>query len=143
MRSWVSTVLLLLLALNTGWFVAHSAGLGVQGLTAETAGEASRVFFADAPIANTALALHMIAGAALTIGAPLQALPIMRRRWNGLHRRSGYVLIGLALLTGLGGLAYILLKGTVGGWWMSLWFAVYGVAMIGSAAATIHFALRE
>ncbi|MEO1542166.1 MAG: DUF2306 domain-containing protein [Pseudomonadota bacterium] len=143
MRPWISTLLLLLLALNTGWFVAHSAGLGWQGLTAESTDDAHRVFFADAPVANSALALHMIAGAVLTIGAPLQVLPVVRQRWNGVHRRSGYALVLLAMLTGVGGLIYILLQGTVGGWWMSLWFTIYGAAMIGCAYATVHFATRQ
>ena len=136
----MTTILLLLLALNTGWFVVYSAALGLQGMTFEVPGEASRVFFADAPLANSAIAVHMIAGAVLTIGAPLQAVPALRQRWPGVHRRSGYVLFVLALLTGVGGLIYIGLNGTVGGWWMSLWFALYGIVLMWSAAATVHYA---
>ncbi|MDJ0821284.1 MAG: DUF2306 domain-containing protein [Paracoccaceae bacterium] len=121
----------------------YSASLGVQGLVADAPGTVSRVFFEDALVANAALALHMFAGALLTIGAPLQALPILRRRWPAVHRRSGYVLFGLAIVTGPGGFVYILIKGTVGGWWMSLWFAIYGGALIWAAAATIYHAIDK
>jgi uncharacterized membrane protein len=85
----------------------------------------------------------MIAGAVLTIGAPLQALPIVRRRWPGLHRRVGRVLVVLALATGLGGLVHIALHGTIGGWWMSLWFSVYGIAMIWTAVNTVYYAMAR
>ena len=98
------TILLLVLALNTGWFVLYSGDLGLRGLLSEVPGEVSRVFLDAGIAANAGIALHMIAGAVLTFGAPLQALPIVRRRWPGLHRRFGYVLFVLAIGTGLGGL---------------------------------------
>ncbi|MEL6752729.1 MAG: DUF2306 domain-containing protein, partial [Pseudomonadota bacterium] len=143
MRLSLPTVVLVILALNTGWFVVHSAQLGLSGLTAETPGTISRVFAAGTPLSNLAIALHMVAGAILTIGAPLQALPILRRRWPHLHRRSGYTLFALALITGAGGLLYIALSGTVGGWWMSLWFAVYGALLILAAANTVYHSIAK
>ncbi len=140
MRSAVVTALLLLLALNTGWFVLYSAGLGARGLFSGNATVLSRVFAAGQPVANVALAAHMIAGAFLTIGAPLQAIPALRRRWPRLHRRAGYTLFGLAIATGIGGLAYIALVGTIGGWWMSICFAIYGAAILWSAVNTVKSA---
>jgi hypothetical protein len=140
MQRYLTPSLLLILALNTGWFVVYSADLGVRGLISETPGAVSRVFEAGGVLANAGIALHMIAGAILTFGAPLQAMPIVRRRWPKLHRRFGYVLFVLAVATGLGGLAYIMLNGTVGGWWMSLWFGVYGGAMIWAVVNTVRSA---
>lgn len=136
-------ILLTILALNTLWFVLHSGALGVQALTAQDATRLSRVFLPSAPLANAALALHMVAGAALTVGAPLQALPVLRTRWPGVHRKLGYALGLLAVLTGGGGLAYIAMQGTIGGWWMSLWFAGYGAALIWAAVNTVYFALDK
>lgn len=133
-------MLLLVLALNTGWFVLYSGDLGLRGLISDAPGEVSRVFQADGIVANAGIALHMIAGAVLTFGAPLQALPVLRHRWPGLHRRFGYGLFALAVATGLGGFTYIALVGTIGGWWMSLWFAIYGAALIWSAVNTVHYA---
>lgn len=143
MRRYIPTLLLLVLALNTGWFVIYSGDLGLRGLISQVPGEVSRVFQNDSILANAGVALHMIAGAALTFGAPLQALPIVRRRWPGLHRRVGYVLFVLAVATGLGGLVYITLNGTIGGWWMSLWFAIYGAAMIWTAVNTVYYAIAK
>lgn len=143
MRRHLSTLLLSLLALNTAWFVVYSGNLGLRGLISAVPGDVSRVFEHDGSLANAGLALHMIAGAVLTFGAPVQALPVIRRRWPGLHRRFGYGLFVLAVATGLGGLCYILLNGTVGGGWMSLWFAIYGVAMIWAAVNTVYYALAK
>ena len=132
-----------MLALNTTWFVWHSALLGWQGLASDRAGEVSRVFFDAALWVNSAMAVHMIAGALLTLAAPLQALPVLRRKWPVVHRRLGYILFGLALATGLGGLFYIGAQGTVGGPWMSFWFAVYGCALMAAATGTVYFARRK
>ena len=143
MRRAFPTVFLLVLALNTGWFVLYSGDLGLRGLVSRAPAEVSRVFRDDGSLANAGIALHMIAGAVLTLGAPLQALPIVRRRWPGLHRRFGYVLVVVAVATALGGLAYIALNGTIGGWWMSLWFSIYGVAMIWTAVNTVYYAIAK
>jgi hypothetical protein len=143
MQRYLPSLLLWILALNTGWFVLYAADLGFRGLISSAPGEVSRVFHDDGIFANAGMGLHMIAGAVLTFGAPLQALPIIRRRWPGLHRRFGYVLFGLAVATGLGGLVYITLNGTIGGWWMSLWFAIYGAAMIWAASNTVYYAIAE
>lgn len=136
----LTTILLLILALNTTWFVAYSAQLGLRGLLSDTPTTVNRVFFADTALANVAMAIHMIAGALLTIGAPIQALPFLRRRWPRVHHRLGYTLFGLAILTGIGGLIYIAANGTIGGGWMSLWFAIYGAAIILCAVKTVSHA---
>ena len=143
MRSHITNALLIFLAFNTVWFFLHSVNLGWRGLISDDPGQFSRVFLDGTPMANAALALHMITGALLTIGAPIQALPVLRRKWPGLHKRSGYALVALALLTGFAGLFYILVRGTVGGWWMSLWFAIYGCAVLWSAVNTLRHAVAR
>lgn len=143
MRPTLSTIVLTILALNTGWFVIYSSSLGLRGMMSDDPNAVSRVFFPGTVFANVALAMHMIAGAVLTIGAPLQALPIVRRRWPRLHRKVGYGLFAMAVITCFGGLIYIALNGTIGGAWMSLWFALYGVAILWSAASTVYFALDK
>ncbi len=140
MRRSITTVLLLFLALNTGWFVVYSAQLGWQGLAADTPGFVSRVFSGADPFSTVAIAVHMVAGGVLTLAAPLQALPFLRRRFPTVHRWSGRVIVALAMATAVGGLIYIGTHGTIGGWWMSLWFAVYGLAMGWSAWQTFQFA---
>ncbi|WP_375257751.1 DUF2306 domain-containing protein [Citreimonas sp.] len=142
MTRWILPAATLLLVALSLPFVLHAAGLGWSGMWADLS-DTSRIFHADAPLANTAIAAHMILGAALTLAAPVQALPVVRNRLPGVHRRAGYVIALAAVLTGAGGLAYIAARGTVGGWWMSLWFAIYGVAMIVAATQVIYHALDK
>lgn len=139
----LANILLAVLAFNTGWFVVYSASLGLRGLTNAAPGALSRVFVEGPALGNAALAVHMVAGAAITLGAPLQAMPFMRRRWPSLHRRAGYVLLALAAATGIGGLFYIAVQGTIGGPWMNLWFAIYGAALVWSAAAVVYHAIDK
>jgi hypothetical protein len=143
MKRRLPTLLLLFLAFNTTWFVLYSAQLGLQALLSDTPETLSRVFRGDSPLSGAGLALHMIAGGLLCLIAPLQALPVLRNRWPQIHRRLGYVLIGLALITGIAGLIYIAVQGTIGGWWMSLWFSLYGLALICSALRTVQCAIRQ
>lgn len=143
MKRRLPTLLLLFLAFNTTWFVLYSAQLGLQALLSDTPETLSRVFRRDSPLSGAGLALHMIAGGLLCLFAPLQALPVLRNRWPQIHRRLGYVLISLALITGIAGLIYIAVQGTIGGWWMSLWFSLFGLALICSALRTAHFAIRQ
>lgn len=140
MSTRLSTVLLLILSLNTVWFVAYSARLAFAAIGADDPTQASRVFQTGAAFANTGLALHMAAGALLTVGTPLQALPVLRNRWRALHRWFGRILVLLAVVTCVGGLIYIAEVGTIGGPWMSFWFAVYGGLMLWAAAETFRHA---
>ncbi len=135
-------LLLLILAVNTLWFVFHAAGLGARGLTQDLSAE-SRLWHPGAPVATVALFFHMVLGAVLTVGAPLQAMPVLRNRLPWLHRRLGYALAVIAVLTGLGGLIYIGLLGTVGGWWMSIAFAAYGGLVVLAAVNTVYHALAK
>lgn len=119
MRRHVYSFLLILLAFNTGWFVVYAARLGWQGFALSDPSQVSRVYFDGAWITNLVLAAHMVAGGILTVAAPLQATPLVRGIPK-LHRASGRVLLPLAIVTGIGGLIYIGVQGTIGGWWMSL-----------------------
>lgn len=138
----VGPILLVLLALNTLWFVAYSGALGIEGLTRDLAGE-NRLWDPAAPVATAVLFGHMVSGAILTLAAPLQALPVLRRRWPGLHRRAGYWIGALAMVTGIGGLVYIVARGTIGGPWMSAGFALYGVLLMLAAVNTIYHAIAK
>ena len=120
-------------------FVQYAADLGWRGLTTDLAG-ISR-FWTPAPSpANPAIFGHMIAGAVLTFLAPLQLIPIVRRRWPRVHRASGYIVATTALIAGTGGLAYIALRGTIGGPLMSVAFALYGGLVLLSAVMAVRHA---
>jgi len=131
------TVFLLLLALATLEFVAYALQLGQDGLQGNA--QSSRLI-SEVAGANFGIFLHMITGAVITALAPLQLIPALRRRVPILHRWSGRVLVGLAVITSLGGLTYIALNGTIGGLHMSLAFAIYGLLMLVCAQQTYSHA---
>lgn len=129
---------LALLGIAVQGFVWHSAQRGVLGLSGEPealgrlAGTAS---------SNLAIFAHMILGALVTVLSVVQLAGPIRRRWPRVHRASGRVLAVCALLTALGGLAYIAMRGTVGGPVMSFAFGLYGALMAVAAVQTPRFAI--
>lgn len=110
-------------------FVRHSWSFGMAGL-AGGLDSPTHLFVAGAWLSNPLMFLHMLGGAAITVLAPVQVLPVLRARAPALHRAGGYVLAALAALTALAGLAYIALRGTVGGPWMNVAFAGYGALLL-------------
>lgn len=119
-------------------FALYAAMLGWRGLTQDLSGD-SRLFVPEARVATPAVFVHMIGGAIITALAPLQVIGAIRRRWPRLHRASGYVIAIAALFSATGGLAYIVLRGTIGGPLMDWGFALYGIAVLVAAAqATRH-----
>ncbi|MEL7114630.1 MAG: DUF2306 domain-containing protein [Pseudomonadota bacterium] len=126
------------LAFLTLGFVAHATLLGWSGLTRDLSG-VSRLW-SDIAAANTGVFAHMIAGAVITLLAPLQLIPGLRAKLPAVHRASGRVIVLLALIAALGGLTYIALNGTIGGPHMSIAFAVYGGLMAVTALQAIRYA---
>ncbi|MEL6640388.1 MAG: DUF2306 domain-containing protein [Pseudomonadota bacterium] len=131
------TCFLLLLALATLEFVSHANSLGWSGLGG---GARDSRLISPHQVANFGIFLHMVTGAVITVLAPLQLVPILRRKWPVVHRWSGRVLVVFAFVTGCGGLAYIALHGTIGGPRMSVAFAIYGFLVLICALQTIRFA---
>mmetsp|Transcript_23572 Transcript_23572/g.41695 ORF Transcript_23572/g.41695 Transcript_23572/m.41695 type:complete len:166 (-) Transcript_23572:2324-2821(-) len=83
----------------------------------------------------------MLAGALVTTLSVIQLAGPIRRRWPRIHRVSGRTLVIAALITGIGGLTYIGLRGTVGGTPMSVGFGLYGILMVIAALQTPRFAM--
>lgn len=121
-------------------FYAAGRGLSVGGLHEQVT---SRLFDSNAPLSNVAIYGHMLTGAVFMALAPLQLLSAVRRRFSVLHRASGYGVAVLAVCTGLAGLSYIALRGTIGGPAMDLGFALYGGLMVWAAVATVYFARKR
>ena len=133
---WLGLALLILAVLPFALY-AVEFGLGGAGVVPATP---SRFFSQAAPVASAGIALHMVAGGAMTVLAPLQLLGPVRRRWPAAHRWLGRGLVAMAIVTGLGGLVFIAGRGTIGGGPMNAGFAVYGLAMTWSAALAWRFA---
>ncbi|WP_424964999.1 DUF2306 domain-containing protein [Dinoroseobacter sp. S375] len=120
-------------------FAVYAAVFGWRGLRDDLSAE-SYLFATGAPGAETALSLHMLSGAGLTALVLVQALPVLRRRWPGLHRSLGRILVAAAGVTALGGLIFIARVGTIGGPLMSAGFTLYGLLMLWAAAETFRYA---
>ena len=142
-RALVQTGLPLLLIFCVLWFVDHSVSRGLS-LWDETERLTSRLFHPGSATANSAMYGHMLLGGLITGLAPLQLIPAIRRKWPGAHRALGYLVAGLAGLTAVGGLIYLLLHGAIGGLPMIAGFALYGLLMLLAAVQTVRFArLRD
>lgn len=123
-------------------FADHAVNRGMQMNALEEI-SSSRLHHADQSISNLAIYGHMIAGGLLTILAPLQLITPLRQNFPVFHRFIGYILAGLAVLTGIGGLVYILWQGTIGGWAMNIGFGIYGALVIGAAVQTVKLARQR
>ena len=141
-RRALPSALLVLLALMVLPFALHALTRPVLALQ-DVPEALGRLFHPGAALSNLAIYAHMITGAVITATVPLQLLPVLRRRAPRLHRISGYTLATTSVFTGLAGLLYIALQGTVGGPWMSGWFALYGALMILAAASTVYYAIDK
>ena len=89
--------------------------------------------------ATVAIGAHFAAGAMLLLLGPVQLIRPVRERFHTAHRWIGRVYVVAAALAGLGGLGFVLSKGTIGGPVMSFGFGLYGTLMVLAAAQTWRF----
>ncbi|WP_227271711.1 DUF2306 domain-containing protein [Roseobacter weihaiensis] len=137
--SLLNALLVLVLCLFAVPFAIYAVGRGFDvGEMQEQL--SSRLFHSGAGLSNAAIYGHMVAGGIITALAPLQLLRVVRRRAPVLHRISGYLVAGLSVLTGAGGLYYIAMQGTIGGPVMDLGFGLYGALMLFGAFKTVQLA---
>jgi hypothetical protein len=85
-------------------------------------------------IGNAVLVAHLLFTVVLVGAATLQFLPAVRRRWPALHRASGRLFLGCALLLAGGGLWMVWARGTVGDLSQHLAISVNALLIFGCAA---------
>jgi hypothetical protein len=91
--------------------------------------------------ASTAgIGLHFVGGGIVLVLGSIQLIASVRNRFPSVHRWIGRIYVAASLLTGVGGLVFIALKGTIGGPVMSLGFALYGILTILAAVKTYQHA---
>lgn len=93
-------------------------------------------------VANLSIFGHLAAGALVTVLVPLQLITAFRRRMAWLHRWSGRLIVVAAILTAIGGLIYIPLRGTIGDMPMNIGF-FYGMLVLVAAVQTIRHAVAR
>ncbi|GAA6159124.1 DUF2306 domain-containing protein [Ruegeria sp. HU-ET01832] len=123
-------------------FVVHGFSMIRVGLS-EDAAQQSYLFSDGQGVGNLAMLVHIFAGTVLVALVPLQVLPGLRRKYTRFHRILGRVLVTLALITGLAGMTYIPLRGTIGGPVMSAAFFLYGLCLFTAALMAARMALNK
>ncbi|WP_129792993.1 DUF2306 domain-containing protein [Sphingosinicella sp. CPCC 101087] len=98
------------------------------------------LFAPETPAATAGIAAHFAAGAILLLLGPVQLVGRIRRAAPALHHWIGRLYVASALIAGLGGLAFILVRGTVGGTVMDLGFGLYGALVVAAAVETLRHA---
>ncbi|MBB4840710.1 hypothetical protein HNP52_003802 [Sphingomonas kyeonggiensis] len=93
-----------------------------------------RLHEAATPFATIAIGAHFVTGGILLLLGPVQLIAAIRARIPALHRWLGRLYVTAAAIAGLGGLGFILAKGTVGGPAMDIGFGLYGALMVLCAA---------
>ncbi|QYD72640.1 DUF2306 domain-containing protein [Paraburkholderia edwinii] len=99
-----------------------------------------RIYQPGSMLATAAIGAHFLAGAIVLILGPMQLIAPLRARAPNVHRWIGRFYAAAALATGVGGLVYIAIEGTVGGPVMSTGFALYGALMVLCAVNTVRHA---
>ncbi|WP_258098638.1 DUF2306 domain-containing protein [Marinoscillum pacificum] len=90
--------------------------------------------------ATAGIGLHFAAGGIILILGCIQLLDGIRTKYPVFHRWVGRVYVVASIITALGGLAFIFLKGTIGGLWMNVAFTGYGVLTFLAGVFAIKYA---
>lgn len=99
-----------------------------------------RLYERDTPAATAGIGLHFAAGGIILALGCIQLIGAVRDRWPAVHRWTGRVYVVASMLAGIGGLTFIVSKGTIGGAVMDAGFALYGVLTVLAAVQTIRHA---
>jgi uncharacterized membrane protein len=94
------------------------------------------------PAAFLAMSAHLATGGIILLLGPVQLINSWRRRWPALHRWLGRLYVVTAGVAGIGGLGFIVSKGTIGGTPMNIGFGLYGALMVWAAVETYWQARR-
>jgi len=103
----------------------------------------NNLYSEDTSTATAGIGLHFMAGGLILIFGCVQLMGSVRARFPLLHHWLGRIYVTAALLTAIGGLVFVVSKGTIGGWVMDLGFGLYGVLMIVCAVMTIRLAMAK
>ena len=96
-----------------------------------------RLYEAHTPVATAGIGLHFAAGGVILALGCIQFVRRIRILYPAVHRWIGRVYVTAAFLTGVGGITFIAVKGTIGGAMMDIGFAIYGALTIAAAVAVL------
>jgi hypothetical protein len=90
--------------------------------------------------ATSGIGLHFAMGGIILILGSIQLVEALRVRYSAFHRWVGRVYVVASLLTAMGGLIFIFIKGTIGGLPMDIGFGLYGILMLVAGVETYRHA---
>jgi hypothetical protein len=126
--SWLSA------ALFGAYILAFYGGTLAGGAPGRWNETLPRLHEAATPFATIAIGAHFVTGGVLLLLGPVQLIAAIRNHIPAIHRWLGRLYVTAAAIAGLGGLGFILAKGTVGGPAMDIGFGLYGTLMVLCAA---------
>jgi len=96
------------------------------------------IYTPGARTATLSIGVHFAAGGIILVMGCIQVIRKIREIYPRLHRWVGRIYVVASILAAIGGLLFILIKGTVGGTVMDIGFALYGILMFWCAIETIR-----
>jgi len=144
LRGWMGALMVVATWLSGAIFgayiLAYYGGAMSDGAMERWNHTLPRLYEANAASATWGIGVHFAAGGLLLVLGPTQLIAWIRQRWLPVHRWIGRLFVTASLLTAVGGLSFIVLKGTIGGTVMDIGFALYGALMALAAVQTIRYA---
>jgi hypothetical protein len=98
------------------------------------------LFVPGARIGTAGIAAHFAAGGLILLLGPIQLVGRIRRAAPAFHRWTGRLYVLAGFTAGLGGLAFILANGPIGGPAMAIGFGSYGALMVIASVQTYRHA---
>jgi hypothetical protein len=112
------------------YIIAFFGGAAIGGAGQRWNGALPGLFEPRSALINFAIGAHFLAGGVLLLLGPIQLIGGVRRSVPWLHRWLGRIYVVSAGMAGLGGLVFIVGRGTIGGLLMDVGFGLYGALMV-------------
>jgi len=134
LEAWSHRLLLAVVWLSCGLFglyiLSFYAAAFAGGALARWNKILPNLYVEEGVVANAGIGLHFAAGGLILMLGSIQFIERIRNRYPQFHRWTGRLYILAVLVAGLGGLIFILWRGTIGGPVMDIGFGLYGILMI-------------
>ena len=141
---WTARALTVTCWISAGLFglyiLAFYAAALVDGNIAQWNEGLPRLYESDTPTATAGIGLHFAAGGIILALGCIQFVPAIRSRYPAAHRWIGRVYVTAAFCAGVGGITFIIAKGTIGGATMDVGFGIYGALTVLAAIQTYRHA---
>lgn len=124
LASWISG------AIFAAYIIGFFGGVAFRGEGARWNEALPDLYDSRAWLSTAAIGTHFLAGGVLLLLGPVQLFARIRSAFPAVHRWLGRLYVLSAGMAGLGGLGFIVGRGTVGGPLMDVGFGIYGALMV-------------